>query len=239
MSLSKQALREEIWRVLTAHGVARFPGARGRIPNFVGAEAAAQRLTALPLWEAARTVKCNPDSPQRPVRYAALKAGKVVYQAVPRLRDPKPFIKLDPAVLDKTALWKASSIQGAFAIGRPVALEDMSPLDLIVAGSVAVSRDGSRLGKGGGYSDLEYALCREANLACEETPIVTTVHSLQVVPEGEIEMTSHDISIHWFATPEELVQTDRRYPRPPGILWDELGGKFNEIPVLQDLARRR
>ncbi|MGH8057523.1 MAG: 5-formyltetrahydrofolate cyclo-ligase [Candidatus Entotheonellia bacterium] len=239
MPVPKQTLREEIWQALTSHKVARFPGTRGRIPNFVGAEAAAQHLTTFAAWQAARTLKCNPDSPQRPVRYAALRAGKVVYLAVPRLRELKPFIALDPAALDPTTLWQASSIQGAFALGKPVSLDEMAPIDLIVAGTVAVARDGARLGKGGGYSDLEYALCRQAGLVTEETPIVTTVHSLQVVAEGTIEMTAHDISLNGFATPEGLIPTERRYPRPTGILWDELGEKIDEIPVLRQPSIRR
>jgi 5-formyltetrahydrofolate cyclo-ligase len=190
------------------------------------------------VWQAAHTVKCNPDSPQRYVRYAALKAGKVVYQAVPRLRRLKPFIEIDPAKFEESALWPASSIRGAFVAGRPVSLEEMSSIDLIVAGSVAVAGDGTRLGKGGGYSDLEYALCREVELTDERTPIVTTVHSLQVVPVGEIQMKAYDITVDWFATPEEIIETNCRYPRPAGILWEELGEKLNEIPVLQRLATR-
>ncbi len=239
MPSAKQALREEIWRALTVNRVARFPGAHGRIPNFVGAEAAARHLTTVDSWLAARTIKSNPDAPQRPVRYVALTAGKVVYLAVPRLRTPEPFIELDPRVLDNAKLWQASSIRGGFELGRPVTLEDMSHIDLIVAGSVAVCRDGARLGKGGGYSDLEYALCREAGLLDEEVPIVTTVHPLQIVTEGEIEMTSHDISLNWIATPEGIMIANGRYPRPPGVLWDELGEKLDEIPVLQELDARR
>jgi 5-formyltetrahydrofolate cyclo-ligase len=239
MLVAKQLLREQIWEALTVNKVARFPGAQGRIPNFIGAEAAARQLTTLPVWQRAQALKCNPDAPQRAVRYAALQAGKVLYMAVPRLRELKPFIALDPALLGPSGLWRASSIQGAFAVGKPVALEEMLPIDLIVAGSVAVSRDGARLGKGGGYSDLEYALCRQAGLAHQGTLIVTTVHSMQVVPDGAIEMTAHDISLNWFATPEELVKTDSRFPRPVGILWDELGDKLTEIPVLQELSRQR
>jgi 5-formyltetrahydrofolate cyclo-ligase len=173
------------------------------------------------------------------VRYAALNAGKVVYLAVPRLRTLAPFIELDPRMLDKAKLWQASSIRGGFELGRAVALEDMSHIDLIVAGSVAVCRDGARLGKGGGYSDLEYALSREAGLLDEEVPIVTTVHPLQIVAAGDIEMTRHDISLNWIATPQGILRTDGRYPRPLGVLWDELGEKVDEIPVLQDLATRR
>jgi 5-formyltetrahydrofolate cyclo-ligase len=168
-----------------------------------------------------------------------LTAGKVVYLAVPRLRTPEAFIELDPRLLDNAKLWQASSIRGGFELGRPVPLEDMSHIDLIVAGSVAVSRDGARLGKGGGYSDLEYALCREAGLLDEEVPIVTTGHALQVVAEREIAMTRHDISLDWIATPQGIMTTDGRYPRPTGVLWDELAEKLDEIPVLQDLAARR
>jgi 5-formyltetrahydrofolate cyclo-ligase len=239
MADSKQRVREEIWRALTDNKVARFPGAQGRIPNFIGAEVAARHLTTLPVWQRAGALKCNPDAPQRSVRYVALQAGKVLYMAVPRLRELKPFIALDPALLGPSGLWKASSIQGAFAVGKPVALAEMRPIDLIVAGSVAVSHDGARLGKGGGYSDLEYALCRQAGLVDQDTPIVTTVHSMQVVPDDAIEMTSHDISLSWFVTPEGVIQTASRYPRPQGILWDELGDKLDEIPVLQQLAQQR
>jgi 5-formyltetrahydrofolate cyclo-ligase len=239
MSKGKQRLREEIWHTLMVNKVARFPGAQGRIPNYIGAEAAARQLTTLPVWQRARVLKCNPDAPQRPVRYAALQAGKVLYMAVPRLRELKPFIALDPTLIEPSGLWRASSIQGAFAVGKPVALEEMLPIDLIVAGSVAVSRDGARLGKGGGYSDLEYALCRQADLVHQDTPIFTTVHPMQVVPDGAIEMTGHDISLNWFATPEELVHTASGHLRPQGILWDELGDKLNEIPALQQLTQRR
>lgn len=237
--LSKQALREKIWQRLMLKEVTRFPGAHGRIPNFKGAEQAARQLFQLDVWQKAGTVKSNPDSPQRYVRYAALRDGKIVYQAVPRLRQKKPFIELDPRRLDESVLWGASSIKGAFAKGRPVDIEEMPAIDLIVAGSVAVSHDGTRLGKGGGYSDLEYALCREAELVHADTPIVTTVHSLQIVPEGQIQMMEHDIPVNYFATPDEVVQTDFPYPRPSGIFWEKLGDKLGEIPVLQKLRKER
>ncbi len=51
---AKAALREEVWSAMTAAHVARFPGAAGRIPNFTGAEAAAERLRTRPGWQRAR-----------------------------------------------------------------------------------------------------------------------------------------------------------------------------------------
>ena len=43
---AKAALRDELWAGMRSARAARFPGAEGRIPNFVGAEAAAERLVA-------------------------------------------------------------------------------------------------------------------------------------------------------------------------------------------------
>jgi hypothetical protein len=40
----------------------------GKIPNFLGAEAAADYLAALPAWEVAQVLKANPDKAQRPIR---------------------------------------------------------------------------------------------------------------------------------------------------------------------------
>lgn len=232
----KAALRRRVWDDLRAAGAARFPGARGRIPNFTGAERAAERLAATDEWRAARIIKVNPDSPQRPVRRAALEAGKRLYMPVPKLASERPFLLIDPAELAPDQLWEASSIRGASKLGRPVAVRDMERIDLIVTGCVAVSARGGRLGKGGGYSDLEYAMLRELDLAGEKTPVATTVHSVQVVDAAELPMTEHDISLDFFVTEKGLVRCVDRPRRPPGILWDHLDpAKRASIPVL---ARR-
>jgi 5-formyltetrahydrofolate cyclo-ligase len=89
---SKKQIRERIWELLERERAARFPGARGRIPNFRGAEQAAGRLAELPEWQAARVVKANPDAPQLPVRRHARREGKTLYMAVPRLTTVKPFV---------------------------------------------------------------------------------------------------------------------------------------------------
>ena len=65
---AKAALRDEVWTRLDRPGVARFPKPRNRIPNFVGAEAAARVLAATDEWARAHVLKANPDSPQWPVR---------------------------------------------------------------------------------------------------------------------------------------------------------------------------
>ncbi|HEY8489770.1 MAG TPA: 5-formyltetrahydrofolate cyclo-ligase, partial [Dehalococcoidia bacterium] len=190
---SKAEVREAVWRALEEAGAAAFPGPRGRIPNFRGSGQAAERLRTLPEWRRARAIKCNPDYAQRAVRLRALQDGKVVYVAVPRLRGERPFLELDPARLG-ARLREAITIGGAERLGRHVAVEDLPPIDLIVAGTVAADRTGARIGKGGGYSDLEYALLRSAGKVGEDTVIVTTVHPLQVV-DGPLPADPHDISL--------------------------------------------
>src|ERR1044072_6524757 len=110
-------------------GVSRFPGAEGRIPNFAGARLAAEKLTTSRLWNSARTIKANPDSPQSHARRLALKEGKTVIMAVPRLRDPHPFRVLEPKRLSKAAMKEAATIKGALKHGRVVALDDLPEID--------------------------------------------------------------------------------------------------------------
>lgn len=237
---SKQALRRECWLNLRMARAARFPGVEGRIPNFVGSEAAAERLFETELWKRARVVKCNPDSPQRPVRRRALLDGKKLYLAVPRLQDEQPFVELDRSWIDENECWDASSIQGGLARGRWVHLLQVKPIDLIVTGCVGASSDGARLGKGGGYSDLEFALLREAGLVGESTPVVTTLHPAQLIETGAIPMLPHDQSLDLIALPDRLIRCERAHRRPRGVRWNDLDDdKLAAIPVLARLARRR
>ena len=235
---TKDDLREQVWTRLTAAKVARFPGARGRIPNFIGAEAAARRLAALPEWRAARTIKCNPDAPQLPVRVLALREGKRLFMAVPRLREERCFLELDPRRLAGRER-AAASIRGAAMFGTPTLPRDVPRIDLIVAGSVAVGRDGARTGKGGGFSDLEFALLTELGLVGPRTTVTTTVHPLQIV-RARIPMLAHDIPLDVIVTPDESILCPRRHRRPSGIIWNALPTeKIAEIPVLARLARGR
>lgn len=236
---AKQELRETVWETLREHGHARFPGARGRIPNVTGAEAAAERLRGTEVWRRARTIKCNPDSPQWPVRQRALEDGKTVYMAVPRLAAENPFFLLDPDDLGGRTARQASSIKGATTAGRTVAVGDLEPVDLVVTGCVAVGEDGARLGKGGGFSDLEFALASEAGLVAEDTPVVTTVHEDQVRPVGEIPVVDHDVRLDLVVTADRVITCTRAPRHPARIAWDELTEeKIAAIPLLGRLRPR-
>jgi 5-formyltetrahydrofolate cyclo-ligase len=218
----KQEVRERIWALLQREGASRFPGTRGRIPNFRGAEQAAARLAELPEWQAAQVVKANPDAPQLPVRRHARRDAKTLYMAVPRLADPRPFVLVrgDP------------TIRRALAEGEHLGLDELEPVQLIVCGTVAVNRDGVRVGKGGGFSDLEFALLTERGLVGAETTIATTVHELQLLDE-QLPETEHDFRVDVIVTPTAVVRTQARR-RPPGLLWHHLDAeKRAAIPILR------
>ena len=134
-------------------GVACFPGLDAPIPNFVGSERATRLLCELPMWKRAKVISVNCDAPQLAIRRAALRDNKVVYMAIPRLRSERCFVELDPERLGPKVA-RVSSIVGAIQFGRLVAPSEMRPVDLIVCGSVAVTRQGGRLGRGGGGSAL-------------------------------------------------------------------------------------
>jgi 5-formyltetrahydrofolate cyclo-ligase len=112
--------------------------------------------------------------------------------AVPSLADERPFILLDPARLDVPPR-RAASITARRVPGGGLALGELQPVDLVVCGSVAVNREGPRVGKGGGFSDLEFALLVEAGLIGTETVVATTVHS-QLLAEALPE-TAHDFRL--------------------------------------------
>lgn len=227
----KQQVRDRVWALLEQERAVGFPGAKGRIPNFVGAGDAADRLASLPEWQRASAMKSNPDMPQLPVRARALAEGRRVYMAVPKLVEHELFRLLDPPRLT-TPPRKAASIKGSEAEGIPTTIDELDHLDLVVCGTVAVNRSGVRIGKGGGFSDLELALCIEQGVIDDDTVIVTTVHDLQVLDE-ELPETEHDFRVDIIVTPTEVIRCPR-VARPPGVLWDHLDAdKIAAIPVLR------
>jgi 5-formyltetrahydrofolate cyclo-ligase len=115
-----------------------------------------------------------------------------------------------------------------------VGVDELEPVDLVVTGCVAVDASGARLGKGGGFSDLELALAAEAGLVDARTVVVTTVHELQVLDAGAVPTTGHDIHVDVIVTPGRVVHCPRsKRWRLPDLRWAELTEeKIAAIPLL-------
>lgn len=227
----KASARDYVWDALERQKLGAYPfPVRGRIPNFRGAKEAAARLMETPLLQSARRIKVNPDSPQRFVRAEALRRGIQVYVPTPRLAGG--FMLLDPASIPQDAIWKASARSNWERYARPVALEDLPEMDLIVTGCVAVTPEGKRAGKGAGYSDLEFAILRE--LGHPAVPVVTTVHNVQVVEDFPID--GHDQPLSMMATPTRVIAVETPLPSPAGVEWEKLpADALTAMPVLANL----
>jgi 5-formyltetrahydrofolate cyclo-ligase len=240
---AKKAIRRRVWDLLVAEHVVER-GAHGSIPAFAGADAAADRLAALPEWRSAQVVKAVPDRAQQPVRDRALRDGKLLYVAVPKLAADLPFFVLDPADPGGAAAEPGGAPAGAGPgehaahHARKIAVEDMRRVDIVVCGSVAVNRRGTQLGKGAGYADIAVALLQEAGRIGPSTVIVTTVHPLQVVDDVMPE-TEHDFSVDLIVTPDEVIECEPPR-RPSGLYWNNLtAAKIAAIPVLAARAAAR
>lgn len=233
-SPAKARIRESVWDRLAEERLARFPlPPHGRIPNFAGAREAALRLFELPLLANARRIKVNPDAPQRPVRLEALRRGIGVFIPTPRLR--AGFKYLDPARIPATKYAEAASLSGSARWAEDVPLAELPELDALVVGSVAVTRDGRRCGKGEGYADLEYGILRA--LGQPPLPVATTVHPVQVV--SEIPSDPTDLPVGFIATPDETIRVASPPPPPSGINWSRLAqADLDAMPVLRELRDR-
>jgi 5-formyltetrahydrofolate cyclo-ligase len=237
---TKDEVRAAVWRSLEETGVGVGP-VWSVIPNFVGADAAAWRLAQTAEWKAARTVKCNPDPPQIPVRLRALHDGKVLYAPVPYLTEGFPYLRIDPERIraNGVSFELAATSEGYMTHGERIGFEEVEPLDFCVVGSVAVARSGGRTGKGAGFADLETGIFRELGKIGPTTPMATTVHSSQIVDGARVVMQAHDSPLDFIATENELIATGNSDPRPQGVDWAAVQpDQFASIPFLRQLMER-
>src|SRR5260370_4144975 len=228
---SKRSVREHVWARLEL-AAAVGPGGRGHVPDFAGAGVGGGGLAGVGRWDVGGVVKVVPDRAQYPVRVRALKAGKLLYMAVPRLAEARPFYCLDPRTLEAEPE-DAADREIASRIAPTVSIEAMRPVELIGCGSDAVNRNGARLGKGAGYSDIEMALLAEAGLLNDQTTIATTIHELQLI-DDELPEEEHDFHVDLIVTPERVIRCEPAR-RPTGLDWTSLTQEqIAAIPVLQE-----
>ncbi|XP_027629278.1 methenyltetrahydrofolate synthase domain-containing protein isoform X2 [Tupaia chinensis] len=229
-----------MWDYMESQNLADFPRpVHHRIPNFKGASRAAEHFPGLQVFKAARTVKVNPDAPQRNVRFLVLSSKKTLLVPTPRLRSGL-FNKITPPPgATKEVLRRCATSQGVRSYSVPIGLDSKVCVDLVVVGSVAVSEKGWRIGKGEGYADLEYAMMVSMGAVSQQTPVVTVVHDCQVVDIPEALLGDHDVTVDYILTPTRVIATGCERPRPVGIMWSKISHEMMEkIPILRSLRDR-
>ncbi|MFA7496493.1 MAG: 5-formyltetrahydrofolate cyclo-ligase [Acidithiobacillus sp.] len=236
----KDVIREDAWNKLKLNKV-NIGQIESRIPNFVGADIAAFNLANQDIWQNARVVKCNPDPSQIPVRLRALVENKRLYMPVPELVKKRPFVLLDPIRLARLNISYelAATSQGALEYGEPVEFDEIPEIDIVVIGCVAVTKKGARIGKGAGFADIELGIFRELGLVSKDTPVVTTVHSLQIIADDKLGMMPHDYPLDWIFSESDTLKTNTIYKKPLGIEWDNIqDDQYRDIPFLKSLREQ-
>lgn len=200
ISHEKELMRKQIWDLLYEKRLSkRSQGDHNKIPYFKGSAAAAERLAKTIEWSKCQTIFCSPDSAQKKVRELVLKQKINLIMATPKLKDG--YLLLNGKKLEGKEKM-ASTIGGAFKYGKPV--NNLPIVDLVVEGSVAVDKNGNRLGKGGGFGDREINHLFKEKSIKTSTPIVTTIHPQQILPKVPVE--SHDQKINMIVTPNEVIR---------------------------------
>ncbi len=200
MTDDKEKLRCTIWDTLESNNLSKPPKPpHGRIPNFIGSTAAAKMIRATEEWINSKIIFSSPDSAQKMVREFALKDGKLLIMASPKLNNG--YLLINPSDVKRNEK-EASTINGAFKFGKQI--NKFPNVDLIVEGSVAVDIKGNRLGKGGGYGDVEINHLFEENAINMNTPIATTVHEIQIIDKVPTEV--HDQKINMIVTPKRVIR---------------------------------
>ncbi|XP_032468195.1 methenyltetrahydrofolate synthase domain-containing protein isoform X4 [Phocoena sinus] len=225
---------------MEARNLADFPRpVHHRIPNFKGASRAAEHFPRLQAFKMARTIKVNPDAPQKNARFLVLNSKKTLLVPTPRLRTGL-FNKITPPPgATKDVLRKCATSQGVKNYSTPVGLDSRVLVDLVVVGSVAVSEKGWRIGKGEGYADLEYAMMVSMGAVSQGTPVVTIVHDCQVVDIPETLLEDHDLTVDYILTPTRVITTGCERPKPTGIVWSKISCEMmGKMPVLRSLHCR-
>ncbi len=194
--MTKVEIRKKIWLLLEEKNIVDFPRpCYGRIPNFKGSRNVSERIKKLYEFKEARCVFCAPDMVLKRIREITLEQGKVLAVALPHIKD---IVEIS----EKSKIFAATTIKGFAKYGKPL----KTKIDLFVQGSVAVDRNGNRLGKGRGYGDKEYFILKERGLLQNDVKVVTIVHHLQVVADMSHLMGKWDIKIDYILTDRGIMK---------------------------------
>jgi 5-formyltetrahydrofolate cyclo-ligase len=194
----KESIRTMIWDNMERNNIS-ISYNHGRIPNFHGSNKASNLLRNTIEWKNSNTIFVSPDTAQKSVRKNVLTDNKYLIMPTPKLLNG--YIKLEPSTIIGYED-EASTIEGAFKHGQLITTPPH--IDMVVEGSVAVDMYGGRLGKGGGYGDIEISYLKNNKLIKPDTSIVTTVHEIQIIER--IPLESHDEKINMVVTPERIIR---------------------------------
>ena len=239
-----EAVRARIWSALrrVARPDSRFHWDFSAFnPDFEGSESCADRIRALPPWQASRLMFITPDGGLEYVRRQAMADGKAFVMSTGALA--RDFLYLPAGAVPTRHHEWAATLDGMERFATPCTLLQVAALgvfDVLITQSLAISIQGVRFGKGHGYFDLEWALFSEIGCLSDDPLVVTVGHDCQVV---DMELAASETD----ARADLLVTPTRTIPVPAGmghragrIIWERLQPDMEDrIPAIRELRGLR
>ncbi|MCS7191449.1 MAG: 5-formyltetrahydrofolate cyclo-ligase [Armatimonadetes bacterium] len=198
----RERLRRRIWHLMEAAGVLTFPlDVFGKVPNFIGAERAAELLAQQIEFEQAKVIFVSPDHVLRRVRELVLERGKILAISLPQplIRQGKPKLL---QITERKTIKAATNVDNFLRYGQPLS----QPVDLAVLSSVVVDRKGNRLTPRKEFGDKYWHMLLESGFAHKGTKIATIVHPLQFADDLAKWITEEDVKADLIVTPEEVIR---------------------------------
>ena len=181
---------------------------------------AAQKLRSLPEYRATNTVFAAPDRSLHQARINCLADGKNLVMPGPSIREG--FFLLPARSIAFRDIPAAVTYKGLTEKGQLLKSTDIAGLSvgLLLTDSLAVDRNGGRIGDGSGFFDLCCALLQELGGLRQEWSAMTFIReehlSPDLLPQDEWDITMAG------AITQAIIHTFDQHPQRPGIFWDAL-----------------
>ncbi|XP_013105838.2 methenyltetrahydrofolate synthase domain-containing protein [Stomoxys calcitrans] len=242
VELTKRSLRVQTWKKIKDDKLGVHSGTIfNRIPTFVDSGKAVDLLVETDEFKKAKEIKVQIDRALNGARLQTLLSGKNLY--LPSTRNSKAVcLKVDvPEDANDEKKKEILNVRNLDEYRTEIGLDSKIVFDMVIIGSVVVSRDGYRIGRGNGFNDLGLGLLIELGSITPNTIIATLVHDTQVVDSLPTNIfQKHDAPVDLIVTPTEVIRVAKRLPRPAGLYWELLSERrLKIVPVLEVLKETK
>ena len=180
----------------------------------------AERLRSLPFYRAAATVFATPDAALHQARINCLIDGKNLVMPSPSLREGFYLLPAHSLSFKKIAM--AVTYKGLAKYGQLLKNTNMQELSvrLLLTDSLAVDREGGRLGSGRGFFDLSCGLLHDLGGLHRDWDTWTLVMETQISREL-LPQEPWDIRVAGAVTPTGIYSFEPAQQKV-GVYWDAL-----------------
>ncbi|MGW8287483.1 MAG: 5-formyltetrahydrofolate cyclo-ligase [Desulfobulbales bacterium] len=198
----------------------------------------AQKLRGLQIYRDAATIFATLDRSLHQARINCLVDGKNLIMPAPSIREG--FYLLPSRSISFTDLPSAVTFKGLLKHGQLLKSLDIDKLFvmLLLTGSMAIDREGGRVGDGNGFFDLCCALLQEYKGLHPNWAAMTFVQEEQIFPKP-LPQDPWDIQMGAAITQSSVHIFDQS-PQKPSIFWDMLSkDRIKRIDPLWKLYHKK